>query len=141
MSLVSLHEPDFERFPRFRQALEQAIVEDLEPGDAIYIPALWWHHVESLDKCNALVNYWWREAHGPSGKANSALNSLLLAILDLRHLPPAQREAWRNIFDHYVFSADEEVASHVPKARRGVLGEISPELAKQLRAFLKEQLS
>jgi len=97
--------------------------------------------VESLDKCNALVNYWWREAHEPTGKANSALNSLLLAILDLRHLPPAQREAWRRIFDHYVFMAGEDVARHVPKARRGVLGEISPDLAKQVRAFLKGQLS
>ena len=141
ISLVDFRDPDFERFPRFRQALEHATVEELEPGDAIYIPALWWHHVESLDKCNALVNYWWREAHGPSGRANSALNALLLAILDLRHLPPAQREAWRNIFDHYVFSAGEGVASHVPKARRGVLGDINPELAKQVRAFLKEQLS
>jgi hypothetical protein len=141
ISLVDFRRPDFERFPLFTQALENAWVADLEPGDAIYIPALWWHHVESLDKCNALVNYWWREAHEPTGKANSALNSLLLAILDLRHLPPAQREAWRKIFDHYVFMAGEDVASHVPKARRGVLGEISPELAKQVRAFLKSQLS
>lgn len=141
ISLVDFRRPDFERFPLFRQALENAWTADLEPGDAIYIPALWWHHVESLDKCNALVNYWWREAHEPAGKANSAVNSLLLAILDLRHLPPAQREAWRNIFDHYVFTAGEGVAGHVPKARRGILGEISPELAKQVRAFLKSQLS
>jgi hypothetical protein len=141
ISMVDFGRPDFERFPRFRQALEAAFVADLEPGDAIYIPALWWHHVESLDKCNALVNYWWRESHGPAGRANSALNALLLAILDLRHLPPAQREAWRNIYDHYVFTAGEEVASHVPKARRGILGEINPELAQQIRAFLKEQLS
>jgi len=140
ISLVDFRHPDFERFPLFSNALENAWVADLAPGDAIYIPALWWHHVESLDKCNALVNYWWREAHEPTGKANSALNSLLLAILDLRHLPPAQREAWRKIFDHYVFMAGEDVASHVPKPRRGILGEISPDLAKQVRAFLKSQL-
>jgi len=40
-----------------------------------------------------------------------------------------------------VFTEGEGVASHVPKARRGILGEISPELAKQVRAFLKSQLS
>ena len=140
ISLVDLREPDFERFPLFRQALENAWVADLEPGDAIFIPALWWHHVQSLDKCNALVNYWWRESIGPAGKANSALNALLLAILDLRHLPPAQRKAWRNIFDHYVFTASEEVAAHVPGPRRGVLGDISPQLAQQIRAFLASQL-
>jgi hypothetical protein len=141
ISMVDLRRPDFDRFPRMREALATAFVADLEPGDAIYIPALWWHHVESLDKCNALVNYWWRESHGPTTKGNSALNALLLAILDLRHLSPEQRQAWRNIYDHYVFTAAEEVASHVPKARRGILGEISPELAQQIRAFLKEQLS
>jgi len=140
ISLVDFREPDFDRFPLFRQALEHAFVAELEPGDAIFIPALWWHHVESLEKCNALVNYWWRESIGPAAKANSALNSLLLAILDLRHLPREQREAWRNIFDHYVFTAGEGVASHIPPARRGVLGEISQQLAQQIRAFLASQL-
>ena len=141
ISLVDFRAPDLARFPRFGAAMENAWVADLEPGDAIFIPALWWHHVESLDKCNALVNYWWREAIGPAGKANSALNALLLAILDLRHLPPAQREAWRNIFEHYVFTPAEDVASHIPEARRGVLGDISPQLAQQIRAFLMSQLS
>ena len=141
ISLVDFREPDLERFPRFRDALAGAWTADLAPGDAIFIPALWWHHVESLDKCNALVNYWWRESIGPAGKANSALNALLLAILDLRHLPPDQRAAWRNIFDHYVFTAGEDVASHVPAARRGVLGEISPQLAQQIRTLLASQLS
>lgn len=140
ISLVDLRNPDFVRFPLFRNALEHAFIAELEPGDAMFIPALWWHHVESLDKCNALVNYWWRESIGPAAKANSALNSLLLAILDLRHLPPAQREAWRHIFDHYVFSADEGVSSHIPQPRRGVLGDISPQLAQQIRAFLASQL-
>jgi hypothetical protein len=140
ISLVDFREPDFARFPRFKEALENAWVADLEPGDAIYIPALWWHHVQSLDKCNALVNYWWRESIGAAGKASSALNPLLQAILDLRHLPPAQREAWRRIFDHYVFTPDEDVAAHIPQARRGVLGPISPQLAQQVRAFLASQL-
>lgn len=57
ISLVSFREPDFERFPRFREALAAALVAELDPGDALYIPTLWWHHVESLAKCNMLVNY------------------------------------------------------------------------------------
>ena len=59
ISLVSLANPDFERFPRFREALASALVAELEPGDAIYIPTLWWHHVQSLAKYNVLINYWW----------------------------------------------------------------------------------
>ena len=60
ISLVEFAKPDFERFPKFRDALGAAQVAELEPGDAIYIPPLWWHHVESLDRCNMLVNYWWK---------------------------------------------------------------------------------
>ncbi|WP_342776846.1 cupin-like domain-containing protein [Hankyongella ginsenosidimutans] len=34
--------------PRFAQALEQAQVAELEPGDVLFYPALWWHNVEAL---------------------------------------------------------------------------------------------
>jgi len=136
ISLVSVREPDFDRFPRFRDALAAAQVADLEPGDAVYIPPLWFHHVESLAKYNLLVNYWW----GRMGKADSALNCLLHALVALKDLAPEQRRAWAAIFDHYVFAADGEAARHIPAAKRGVLGPISPELAAQVRRFLVSQL-
>jgi hypothetical protein len=140
ISLVSFRDPDYARFPRFKEALVAAQVAELEPGDALYIPTLWWHHVESLGKCNALVNYWWRDSIGASDNANSALNCLLLSLLDLKHLPLEQREAWRVIFDHYVFDAPDDLAAHIPEHKRGVLGKITPELAQQVRAFLVGQL-
>jgi len=59
ISLVDFANPDFARFPRFRAALEHASSAELGPGDALYIPTRWWHHVVSLDVCNVLVNYWW----------------------------------------------------------------------------------
>jgi hypothetical protein len=62
MSLVSLHAPDLVRFPRFKEAVAVAVTAELGPGDAIFIPPLWWHHVESLEPFNLLVNYWWRAA-------------------------------------------------------------------------------
>eukprot|EP00536_Pseudo-nitzschia_multiseries_P006947 jgi/Psemu1/194234/e_gw1.154.29.1 len=31
----------------------------LEPGDLLYIPSKWWHHVRSID-ASASVNVWWR---------------------------------------------------------------------------------
>jgi len=140
MSMVRLADPDFTRFPRFREALAAAQVAELEPGDAIYIPGLWWHHVESLEKVNALVNYWWKGPPAASVQADSALDSLLLAVLRLRHLPPEQRRAWASIFDHYVFNSANDPAGHIPEYRRGVLGAMSPEYAKQVKEFVAKQL-
>ena len=48
-SLVDIVNPDLERFPKFRAAMNAAWAADMEPGDAVYIPSLWWHHVESRD--------------------------------------------------------------------------------------------
>jgi hypothetical protein len=140
ISLVSFREPDFRRFPRFREALAAAQVAELEPGDAIFVPTLWWHHVESLDKHNMLVNYWWQGAPGARTKAGSALNCLLHALLDLKQLPAEQREAWRVIFGHYVFDSRPGDTDHIPEEVRGVLGEMTPELAQQVKAFLVTQL-
>jgi hypothetical protein len=139
ISLVDFANPDEKRFPRFRDALAVAQSAELEPGDALYIPPLWWHHVESLAKHNVLVNYWWKD-HAAGAGADSALDGLLLAILALRHLPPQQRRNWATIFEHYVFGADEATAGHIPAHRRGVLGDISPEYASQVRAFVAAKL-
>jgi hypothetical protein len=65
ISMVDFANPDFDRFPRFRDALSCARVADLEPGDAIYMPPLWWHHVQSQAKMNMLVNYWWAPPPSP----------------------------------------------------------------------------
>ena len=128
------------RFPRFAEAMAHAQVAELEPGDAIYIPALWWHHVESLDKFNMLVNYWWKGAPGAPGTGDSALDCLLHSLLSLRQLPAEQRKAWAAIFAHYVFDADAQSAAHIPEHRRGILGEMSPDFRRQVRAFLVKQL-
>ena len=59
VSTVPLQNPDFERYPRFRRALAAAQTIELEEaGDALFIPYGWWHHVESLQPFNVLVNYW-----------------------------------------------------------------------------------
>ncbi|WP_150531559.1 cupin-like domain-containing protein, partial [Staphylococcus aureus] len=62
ISMVAFAEPDFARHPRFREAMAAAQVAELEPGDLLFYPALWWHHVEALARFNILVNYWWNDA-------------------------------------------------------------------------------
>ncbi|WP_229487764.1 cupin-like domain-containing protein [Pseudoduganella lutea] len=77
ISLVDFRSPDYRRFPRFREAERHAIVAELEPGDALYIPSLWWHHVESIGVLNTMVNYWWTApAAGGLTKADVLAQSL-----------------------------------------------------------------
>lgn len=138
ISLVDLNDPDFERFPRFAEALRHAQTAVLEPGDAIFIPSMWWHHVEGLETFNILVNHWWRDvpAHmGPPGDA------LLHAILNIRDLPPAQRRAWQAFFNHYVFEADGNTVAHIPADRRGVLGTLDEDTVRRLRTLLRNHLN
>jgi hypothetical protein len=59
ISMVHVTAPDLGRFPRFAEALEVAQVAELLPGDAVFIPRDWFHHVEALERFNVLVNYWW----------------------------------------------------------------------------------
>jgi Cupin-like domain len=65
ISMVHVTAPDMDRFPRFARALEVAQTAELLPGDAIFIPRDWYHHVEALERFNVLVNYWW---HGTSSE-------------------------------------------------------------------------
>ena len=140
MSLVPLHDPDLGRFPRFREALQAAVTAELAPGDAIFIPPLWWHHVESLEPFNVLINYWWHAVPGTAVGAACGFDTLIHALLNLRSLPPATREAWRALFDHYVFGTQVGVTEHIPEQRRGVLGTFSAADAARVRAYLAERL-
>ena len=140
MSLVKLRDPDFERFPKFRQALAAAQSAELGPGDAVYIPPLWWHHVESLEPFNLLVNYWWHVQGGTAVGAVSGFDGLLVSILNLRTLPLEARAAWRALFEHYVFGEQGQVTGHIPPHRHGLLGNLSPAETERLREQIAQRL-
>jgi cupin-like protein len=140
MSLVSLHAPDFTRFPKFRKALDAAVTAELRAGDAVYIPPLWWHHVESLEPFNVLVNYWWHALPGVSTHAESGFDSLVHAILNLRSLPPATRDAWRSLFEHYVFGSEDDATSHIPSHKHGLLGRMTAADREKVREYLLQRL-
>ena len=138
ISMVDLHRPDLARFPRFADALAQAQAAELEAGDAIFIPSMWWHHVEALDAFNILVNYWWRQSPPYMDTPTSAL---MLALLTLRDLPPAQRKAWQEIFRHYVFDSDGSEAAHIPPAARRVLAPLDDATARGLRGEIINRIN
>ena len=60
-------------------------------------------------------------------------------LADLWQLPPAERAAWRELFDHYVFG-DEDPAAHIPEARRGWLGDLDAEQSMKLLERIRQYL-
>ena len=137
VSLVDFHNPDLDRFPRFGQAKQHALVVDMAPGDAIFIPSMWWHHVESLGSFNILLNYWWRKSPAYMGPP---VDVLLHALLSLRELPPEQKKAWAGIFEHYIFSQEASLG-HIPDTCMGSLGPMDETKARKLRATLLARLN
>ena len=137
ISMVDLLAPDYSTFPKFREALESAQQAELEPGDAIFIPILWWHGVEALDRLNILVNYWWNDAESVHDKP---FLSLVHSMLMLSKLPAAQRESWRALFDHFVFQTHGDPGAHLPPDVQDLQRTLSPEERDQVRALLAEHL-
>ncbi|USU08006.1 cupin-like domain-containing protein [Sphingomonadaceae bacterium OTU29MARTA1] len=138
VSMVDFHAPDFTAHPKFHDALAHAQVAELEAGDALYIPAMWWHHVEGLATFNVLVNYWWRTTPRWLGQPQDALNHAILAVRDL---PEDQKRHWREMFDYYVFDNDAAAVAHIPEQARSILSTLTAESAGRLRAFLLRALS
>lgn len=132
-SMANLENPDFAAHPRFADALKTATVAELEPGDVLYIPYMWWHHVSSSGAFNMQVNYWWNTAKPEMGVA---MQALLHAMLSLRDLPPDQNAAWRVMFDHFVFHQSDPVADHLRPEVRGLLGEVP----KAQRVAIRKQI-
>lgn len=133
ISLVDTTNPDFDKFPNYQHALESSISVELDAGDAIFIPSMWWHHVHALDAFNVLVNYWWRATPSYLG---APANALQHAIMTMHGLPVEQKRAWRNIFDRYVFNEDDQAFKHIPEQARGVLADVNETTAQAIKARL-----
>lgn len=138
ISMVDFAAPDLDRHPGFRDAIATAQVAELEPGDLLFYPALWWHHVEALERFNILVNYWWNEA---PAFLDTPQTTLLHAMLSLRDRSPAEKAAWKAMFDYYVFGPADRAAAHLPAHAQGPLAPIDATLARRLRAQLINRLN
>ena len=136
VSIADIEAPDFERFPRLAQALECAEVADLEPGDALFIPYGWWHHVRSTGNFAMLVNYWWND--GPR-HLKDPWSVLFLNMLTIRDMPPRYRDVWQNIFSHYVFKADGEPGTHLKPGDRGLMNTfMAPDYYRAMDKVLRD---
>jgi hypothetical protein len=124
-------------FPRFEEVRGRALVVELEPGDALYLPKLWWHQVEATEPVNMLINYWWDAfRQGP----DAPYVTMLLAMIAIAERPPAERAAWRSFFDHYVFRPAGHPLAHLPESQHGILGPLQPRNYGRIRAFVMQLL-
>jgi hypothetical protein len=137
-SLVDIDTPDLETYPLFAEALKAARRAELDPGDALYIPAMWWHDVLSLEDFGCLINFWWREGEPP---LLTPLNALYHAVITMKNLPPNELKAWRNMFNHYIFGDNGDPVGHLPENARGILGRLTPELVARVKKLLLDALS
>jgi hypothetical protein len=118
---------DDAKYPRFAEVRGQAMVAELEAGDALYLPKLWWHQVEALSPFNGLVNYWWDAfSAGP----DAPYTSMLLAMIAISERPLPERRAWKAWFDHYVFREHGHPLAHLPERQHGLLGPLKDNYGK-----------
>jgi len=127
VAMAAAAPPGDRRYPRFAAARDAALTADLGPGDALYLPKLWWHQVEATAPYNGLVNYWWDAfAAGP----DAPYTSMLLAMIAIAERPAPERDAWKALFDHYVFRRSGHPLAHLPPERHGLLGPLAENYGK-----------
>lgn len=69
--------PDFDRFPRLADAVR--LEATLEAGDAIFVPAGYWHHVRTIET-SINVNFWWWAARCVRALARMKVGQTLCAL-------------------------------------------------------------
>ncbi|XP_061580310.1 tRNA wybutosine-synthesizing protein 5 [Cololabis saira] len=108
--VLDIDSPDLKRFPEFVKAKRYECV--LEPGDLLFIPALWFHNTLAL-QFGVGVNVFWRnlpadsyDRKDPYGNkdpvaAGRALQALERALQGLDGLPPDHRDFYgRRMVQH-----------------------------------------
>ena len=103
---------------------------DLQPGDGLFYPSMWWHQVEALEAFNVMVNYWWMSSPLYMG---NPLDVVMHAILGLRDRPQSEKQAWREVFDYYVFNSADIPRRHLPAHIHGPLAAVDDNLARRQR--------
>lgn len=85
---VDVDQRDFDRFPLFRNATAYECI--LEPGEMIFMPCLWWHHVVALEN-SITVNYNFFNRVNFSAYLTDLLQYLPAIVAGIEKLPDAKK--------------------------------------------------
>lgn len=138
VTMTDLSKPDFDKFPKLKTALANAYVVDMEPGDALYYPSMWWHQVQALDRFNVMINFWWMSAPAHMGNPMDVLSH---GMMSLRDRSESEKKAWKSLFDYYVFGDSAQVVAHLPEQSQGALAPMDEMSARRMRAMLLNNLN
>ena len=130
VSVVDPRAPDFEKYPRYKTALDQAVVVDVNAGDALFLPAYWFHHVETVGP-TILINFWWDDV--ATRDVSDAWNCFKHALLTIRQLPPHRRNIFERFFTYFIFCESGDPYSHLPESQQGWAGALSKQTETELR--------
>lgn len=138
ISMLDVRDPDLSQFPEAK-ALE-GIAEEavIEAGDVLIYPSMWWHQVEALDDFNVMVNYWWNEL---PAYIDDPMATLLHGILSLRDRPVTEKEAWRELFDYYVFGDPAVPRKNLPDHAWGALAPMDEMISRRLRKQVMRKIN
>jgi hypothetical protein len=128
ISLVDFSKPDLDRYPRFAQSARGGA----GGGDGARRRAVRAEHVVAPRRVAVAVQPDGEllvvHVAAGDGRADHGADARHPRVRDL---PPRQREAWRTLFDHYVFDADESVYAHIPEPGRGCLAPLDDTAARK----------
>jgi len=88
---LDVEHPDLERYPDFAAARPIAI--ELAPGDALFLPHSWWHHVRSLEPSVSL-SHWWLSAGMLIEQRRHWLHHFRRDLLRVRNRAVADLKRW-----------------------------------------------
>lgn len=134
VSMVHPRQPDMERYPRYADALAASVDLELHAGDVLFLPAHWWHTVETPGFTIA-ANYWWGHTELERWRAKSVL---LHALLHLRPLPEYQRRFWKQAMDYYVFQTEGPPHESMASDGLDLTGVATPERLERIRGALSQ---
>jgi hypothetical protein len=85
-----------------------------------------------------MINYWWTTS---PEFIDSPQATLLHALMSLRDRPVLEKQAWRALFDYYIFGAADGAGRHLPEQVRGNLGPMDDAKVRRLRALVISRLN